>query len=202
MKIVLITHGKVNPDGHNGISRVVFNMNKYEKKLGADSEIWSVVDGIKEYTQVQRRDGVIIKCFPRVSVLLGKKSLICKEIEKRKDEIDIFHFHMPWLYDKIVMAKTIRKVNKPYIVTGHSAYSINQKKSLKKTIGKIYELPFLNRAAAVHAITVEEMTEFRNYGIDTRMFVVPNAVDISEEFLNFKSGKLNEKVDGKYHIYW
>jgi len=43
MRIVLITHGKANPAGHNGISRVVYHLNKQEKLQGIESKIWALV---------------------------------------------------------------------------------------------------------------------------------------------------------------
>lgn len=177
MRVILVTHGKVNPKGHNGISRVVYNLNKYEKKYGIQSEIWSVVDGIKKEELYERDECVSVRCFPRIKSIFSTKNELCKKIEKEKDSIDLVHFHMPWLPDKLAVAKMCKNCNIPYIVTGHSAYSSSQKQSWKMKLGKKYELPFLNGAAAVHAITREESTEFRKFGINTNIFVIPNSIE-------------------------
>lgn len=177
MRVILITHGKVNPNGHNGISRVVYNLNKYGKQAGIQSEIWSVVDGVKSKETLDRGNGVKVECFPRIKNVFSGASQICKEITKQKDSIDIIHFHMPWLLDKIPIARTCDRNNIPYIVTGHSAYSASQKQSWKMKLGKKYEIPFLNNAAAVHAITREESSEFKRFGIETDMFVIPNSIE-------------------------
>lgn len=177
MRVILITHGKVNPDGHNGISRVVYGLNKYSKEYGIKSEIWSVVDGVKEETDYVRDSFVTIKCFPRIKYGIGLNADICKKLRQEKDSIDIVHFHMPWLLDKLPIAKTCSQCGIPYIVTGHSAYSASQKQTWKMKVGKKYELPFLNRAAAVHAITREESSEFKKFGINSPIFVIPNCVD-------------------------
>lgn len=177
MRVILITHGKVNPNGHNGISRVVYNLNKYEKQIGINSEIWSVVDGVKEETTLDRENGVKVECFPRIKNVLLDSSQICKKIEKEKDSIDLIHFHMPWLLDKLAIARVCNKCNISYVVTGHSAYSGSQKQSWKMKLGKKYEIPFLNKAAAVHAITREESSEFKKFGISSDIFVIPNSIE-------------------------
>lgn len=177
MRVILVTHGKVNPNGHNGISRVVYNLNKYEKQAGIQSEIWSVVDGIKEEMTIDRGNGVQIKCFPRIKNVLSISSEICKAMEKEKESIDLVHFHMPWLLDKLAIARMCNRCNIPYIVTGHSAYSASQKQSWKMKLGKRYEIPFLNKAAAIHAITREESSEFKKFGIKSDIFVIPNSIE-------------------------
>lgn len=177
MRVILITHGKVNPNGHNGISRVVYFLNKYEKKIGIQSEIWSVVDGIKEEELLERSKEVTVDCFPRAHIMQGNKNEICRKIIKEKTTIDLVHFHMPWLMDKLPIANICNELNIPYIVTGHSAYSKNQKQSIKKKLGKLYELPFLNSAKALHAITEEESAEFKEFGVHTNLFVIPNSVE-------------------------
>ena len=177
MRVILITHGKVNPNGHNGISRVVYNLNRYSKLVGIKSEIWSVVDGIKEEFLFERDESVKIRCFPRINGLIGTKSEICKKIMEEKEDIDLIHFHMPWLLDKLFISKVCLQCNIPYIVTGHSAYSASQKQTWKIKLGKLYEIPFLNNARAVHAITREESSEFKKFGVKTKIFVIPNSID-------------------------
>lgn len=177
MRIVLVTHGKVNPNGHNGISRVVYGLNKYSKMTGISSEIWSVVDGVKEEECFERDEWVSVNCFPRVKHIISSRNEICKKIILEKDNIDLVHFHMPWLLDKLAIAKVCNDCGIPYIVTGHSAYSSSQKQSWKMKLGKIYELSFLNKAAGVHAISREEGSEFKKYGINTDIFVIPNSIE-------------------------
>ncbi len=195
MRVVLVTHGKVNPQGHNGISRVVYHLNKYEKQIGIQSEIWSVVDGVKKEELFERSSEVTVDCFPRIKMLRGKRNEICKKLLREKDSIDLVHFHMPWMMDKLTIAKTCDAAGIPYIVTGHSAYSGSQKQSWKMKLGKNYELPFLNRAKAVHAITREESTEFKKFGIKTDLFVVPNSI---EDICRTKPYRVSE--DGKIRI--
>lgn len=188
MRVILITHGKVNPNGHNGISRVVYNLNRYSKLEGIESEIWSVVDGIKEEYLFERDEFVKVRCFPRINPMKGTKSDICKKIIEEKETIDLIHFHMPWLLDKLYISKICLQYKIPYIVTGHSAYSASQKQTWKMKLGKLYEIPFLNNARAVHAITREESSEFKKFGVKTNIFVIPNSID--DPYVNYDKEKI------------
>jgi len=177
MRVILVTHGKVNPNGHNGISRVVYALNKYSKMMGITSEIWSVVDGMRTEAYFERDEWVTVNCFPRIKHIILSKNEICRKIIEEKDRIDLVHFHMPWLIDKLAIAKACNDCDIPYIVTGHSAYSSSQKQSWKMKLGKIYELAFLNKAVGIHAISREEGSEFKKYGINTDIFVIPNSIE-------------------------
>ena len=66
MKVIHIVHGKANPASANGISRVVYYLNKYEKLAGIDSQIWAIVDGQNGHSSYKRDEFVTVECFPRV----------------------------------------------------------------------------------------------------------------------------------------
>ena len=122
MRIIHIVHGKANPTGHNGISRVVYNLNKQEKILGVNSEIWALVDGIKTHNSHQRDEFVTIECFPRVYLPFGSHEMISRLIEE-KENIELVHFHLIWFYDKNIIAKALKKAGIPFIITTHGTYS-------------------------------------------------------------------------------
>lgn len=46
MKIVHIVHGKANPASANGISRVVYYLNKYERLAGINSQLVESLMGL------------------------------------------------------------------------------------------------------------------------------------------------------------
>lgn len=48
MRVIHIVHGKCNPREHNGISRVVYFLNKNEKNQGIESEKRAVLDDAKQ----------------------------------------------------------------------------------------------------------------------------------------------------------
>lgn len=87
MKVIHIVHGKANPRGHNGISLVVYFLNKYEKLKGCDSQIWAIVDGVKSHYTHQRDEFVTVECFLRVWTPFGNHQIIEKLREEKHTPI-------------------------------------------------------------------------------------------------------------------
>lgn len=185
MKIIHITHGKVNPMGSNGISNVVYHLNNYEILQGVESEIWSIVDKTKKPYKLQRSENVFVNCFPRH--LNGKFGILSRVLED-KDNISLVHFHLPWYYIKIPIAKLLKKLSIPYVISGHSSYSSNQIMNYKKKLALIlYEKKYLHNAAAIRAITKEESTEIKKKGINIPTFTVSNGMD--DPIKKYSNGK-------------
>lgn len=180
MKVIHIVHGKANPEGHNGISHVVYHLNKQEKLLGIDSQIWAVVDGTRSHYSLARDAYVTVECFPRVRLPFGRHEIVERLIEE-KDSIDLVHFHMIWFYDKNVIAKALSRAAIPFIITTHGTYSNPRAFTGKRKIARaLYELKYLNMATELHVLTREEGTGLRKYGYEGKSFVVPNGVALDE----------------------
>jgi len=196
MNIIHIVHGKANPNGHNGISSVVYNMNKYEKLKGINSQIWAIVDEAKSHYTYRRDEYVTVECFPRVKNPFRKHEII-EELIKNKDNIDLVHFHLIWFYDKNIIAKSLKKAGIPFIITTHGTYSKPHAYTGKRLIAKwLYECDYLNMANEIHTITREEGTGLLAYGYKGKSFVAYNGVDLeqipnkrSRNFFNNKSYK-------------
>lgn len=192
MRVIHIIHGKCNPNGHNGISRVVYFLNKYEKLNGVNSEIWAVVDDTKHHFTLKRDDFVSVECFPRVKVMFGNQELL-SELEKQSNSIDLVHFHMIWFYDKNIILKKLKKLDVPYIITTHGTYSMPNP-GLKKFIAKkAYELEYLNNASEVHILTREEGTGLHKYGYLGKCFVGYNGIEFSEIPSDYNKHFFDEK---------
>ena len=203
MNIVHIVHGKANPNGHNGISRVVYFLNKHQKLLGHNSQIWAVVDGQKKHEAYQRDEYVTIEMFPRVN-LLNKNSAegICKYIEENKDKIDIIHFHMIWFLDKNIISKVIEKCSIPYVITTHGTYSKPHAYTGKRLIAKaLYEVKYLNRATEIHVLQQDEAYGNYKYGVRVPQFILPNGIE-PDEIPAVRNGKLKESFKDKIVLLW
>ncbi len=136
MKVIHIVHGKANPNEHNGISRVVYYLNKYEKLKGCDSQIWAIVDGVKSRFTHRRDEFVSVECFPRVWRPWGRHEII-QELLNNKDSIDLVHFHLIWFYDKNIIAGALKKAGIPFIITTHGTYSKPHAYTGKRLLGQV-----------------------------------------------------------------
>lgn len=180
MNLIHITHGKANPHSHNGISRVVYHLNKYEKIHGINSQIWSIVDRVKSHDTYKRDNFVTVECFPRVYNPFGKNEII-NELLKHKSSIDLVHFHLIWFYDKNIIASALKKAGIPFIITTHGTYITPHAYTGKRLVAKwLYEVKYLNMAKEIHAITPEEAVGLKKYGYKGKTFIVPNGIDIDE----------------------
>lgn len=176
MKVIHIVHGKANPTSANGISRVVYYLNKYERLAGIDSQIWAIVDGVKQHFSYQRDQFVTVECYPRVHLWGGHE--IINAIRNEKDTIDLVHFHLIWFYDKNIIAKALKKIGIPFIITTHGTYSKPHAYTGKRLFAKwLYELNYLKMATECHILTPEEGTGLKNYGYNGRLFVAANGFE-------------------------
>lgn len=194
MNVIHITHGRANPHGHNGINRVVYYLNKYEKIHGINSQIWSIVDKVKSHYTYKRDNFVTVECFPRVRIPFGKNEIIY-ELIKHKNSIDLVHFHLIWFYDKNIIASALKKADIPFIITTHGTYIKPHAYTGKRLLAKwLYEVTYLNMATEVHAITPEEAIGLRKYGFNGKTFVVPNGIDIDELPIELNSSFFSTKL--------
>lgn len=180
MKVIHIVHGKANPRGHNGISRVVYHLNKQEKLEGIESEIWALVDDAKTHYTHKRDEFVTVECFPRVRLPFGSHEIINRLIQE-KHRISLVHVHLIWFYDKNIIAKELCKAGIPFIITTHGTYSTRHAYTGKRLFAKwFYELDFLNLATEIHALSREEGTGLQRYGYHGPSFIVPNGIELDE----------------------
>ncbi len=180
MRVIHIVHGKANPNGHNGISRVVYHLNKEERALGIESEIWGVVDDARTHYTHPRDAHVTVECFPRVRLPFGRHEIIDRLIAE-KDEIDLVHFHMIWFYDKNIIASALKRAGIPYIITTHGTYSKPHAMQGRRRLARLfYERAYLNGATEIHAITDEEAAKLKDYGYRGPTFTAPNGIALDE----------------------
>ena len=178
MRVVHVVHGKANPDGHNGISRVVYNLNKHQRLIGSDSKIWAIVDGVRSRTTLVRDRFVSVECFPRVRV--PWRADIVDELIGNRDHIDLVHLHLIWFLDKNIITAALRRAGIPVVVTTHGTYSTAHAYTGKRRLARYAELSYLADATEVHALTREEGTGLHRYGYDGPIYIAHNGVSMDE----------------------
>jgi glycosyltransferase involved in cell wall biosynthesis len=176
LRVIHIVHGKANPESENGISRVVYYLNKYEKIHGVQSQIWAIVDGVREHFTHRRDEHVVVECFPRLRWPWGNRDIV-QALLAQKGKIDLVHFHLIWFYDKNIIADALHRAAIPYIVTTHGTYTTNHAYTGKRRIARwLYELDYLNKATEIHTVNREEGTGLQKYGYRGRSFVAYNGI--------------------------
>jgi glycosyltransferase involved in cell wall biosynthesis len=203
MRVIHIVHGKVNPNGHNGISRVVYHLNKEERALGVDSEIWAVVDDARTHYNHRRDEHVTVECFPRVRLPFGRHEIIDRLLAE-KDRIDLVHFHIIWFYDKNIIAKALNGAGIPFIITTHGTYSKPHAMTGKRRLARLlFERSFLNAATEIHVITDDEARGLKRYGYKGRTFAAPNGIALDEVPCERRGDMFAEAGrDGKTRLIW
>lgn len=199
MKVIQVTHGRVNPDGDNGITRTVYSINKYMPKH-VDNEIISFDDTVRSKKNIQRSCGLNVELYPRK--LIG----ISPELKNKitLDKNCLYHFHLMWMTDKNFLARELLAQGLSYIITTHAAYTPDRIDSLKKKIAmNSFELAFLKGAKAIHALCEEEKYILRELGLENDIFVIPNGIS-DNEFTKINEAKLlsNPYDDKKFNIVW
>lgn len=176
LRVIHVVHGKANPESENGISRVVYNLNKHEKLHGVQSEIWAIVDGVRTHYTHRRDEHVVVECFPRLRWPWGNREIV-RALLARKGQVDIIHFHLIWFYDKNIIADALHEAGIPFVVTTHGTYTTNHAYTGKRRIARwLYELDYLNKATEIHILNREEGTGLQKYGYHGRSFVAHNGI--------------------------
>jgi glycosyltransferase involved in cell wall biosynthesis len=202
MKICHITHGRVNPDGENGITRTVYSLNKYLNDNDVISEIYSFNDNQTKIEDFKRDEHTTVKLFPRAKYFRSK--VFCNYILSDEFDFDIVHFHLMWMLDKNTILAALKKKNIPYIITTHAAYTPDRIDSLKKNISMMtLEKKYLLGAKSIHGLCFEEKAFLRDLGIKRPIYVIPNGISSTEIVKINNSRNLGNPYDSNFiNIVW
>ena len=123
-------------------------------------------------------------------------SELAKALYREIEGFDLVHIHEIWHHPHFAAYRAARKAKKPFIITVHGAlepWCLNYKALKKRIYAVLIQRRTLNRAAAIHAITQEEVEHIRAFGVDSPIFTIPNGID-SEEFSELPPREELEKL--------
>ncbi|MDB4498839.1 glycosyltransferase family 4 protein [Akkermansiaceae bacterium] len=173
MKILHFIEGRCNPDTANGVDKTIYFLTKELGGLG--HEVHLVSETVKELIEIP---GVVLhrvkpfrSCFSCPSEVAG----LIKEIEP-----DLVHFHSAYVPGNISIARRLRRLGVPYVVTpnGNCARVLLKRRPwLKLPYKYLLERPYLNRAAFVHSVGDSE--EILHYGVKAPIVEALNGIDPS-----------------------
>jgi glycosyltransferase involved in cell wall biosynthesis len=173
MKITHFLIGRCNPDSANGVEKTVFNLVKSQAALGNVVTLLSLT--AKPPIPIP---GVAVRCHPPGKFRFSlPKSLITDLLETQPD---VVHLHSVYTPQNIVIARELRRRNIPYVVTpngGLSPYVTRRRWYLKYPYKLLFELPFQNQAAFVHAVSDMDADHTKHYGVRTPVVKIPNGID-------------------------
>ncbi len=91
------------------------------------------------------------------------------------------HVHGLWQYSTALACETSRAVGKPYIVSAHGmleAWALRNKRWKKLLYAALIERKNVHKAACLHALTIQEADDYRRFGAQGPIAVVPNGVHV------------------------
>jgi glycosyltransferase involved in cell wall biosynthesis len=95
---------------------------------------------------------------------------------------DVVHFHSIHIPQNIRLASALRRARIPYCVTVHGGLAAvaRRRRPLRKAVFRwLWERQYLHEARFVHALTPEESSDIRRYGVPRAVVVAPNGIDIA-----------------------
>lgn len=113
----------------------------------------------------------------------GYSPKLARAVAQEVNKFDLVHIHELWSYSHLVASRVAIKVGKPYVVTVHGElepWAINYKTLKKKIYSLLVQRRILQKAAALHAITDEEIRHIRAYGVDNKILMIPNGINPQE----------------------
>jgi glycosyltransferase involved in cell wall biosynthesis len=98
---------------------------------------------------------------------------------------DLAHTFGLWTYLSQVTHSWSRRARKPYLVTPQGMldpWALRNSRWRKRIVGVLYEYRHLRDAACIHATCQAELEAIRAFGLCNPVCVVPNGVDIPDDF--------------------
>jgi len=102
----------------------------------------------------------------------------------RSEGLELLHTHGLWMYASIASMRWSGG-RKPYIISPHGmldSWALRNSAWKKKLAGWAYENRHLRGAACLHALNDAEARSIRDYGLRNPICIIPNGVELPDEF--------------------
>ena len=97
--------------------------------------------------------------------------------------VDALHVHGLWEQSTAVACRLARKMDKPYVLSAHGMlepWALAAKALKKRVYAGLIERRNVARAACLHALTEAEAWQYREFGANCPIAVIPNAVPVPD----------------------
>ncbi len=98
----------------------------------------------------------------------------------------IFHNHGMWQFNSLYPGQIANKYKIPYIVSTRGSFSkvaFRNGSILKKLFWPLYQKPSFQNVSLFHATSIDEYLDIRNMGFKQPVAIIPNGIDIPNNFL-------------------
>lgn len=168
-------------------------------RKGIDVSIFTTSKSIKsEHTY--NRNNVKISVFPLsfLSKIWPFYSYeLSKALNRQIADFDLLHVHEIWHYPLFAGCREAKKTNVPYLVTAHGTlepYCLKIKSVRKKLYSTLFAKKILKQAAALHAVSEEEIKNITDFVNNRNVYYIPNGINI--EWLENPPDR--EKIENLY----
>ena len=180
MKILHIIRGLANS---SGTTHVVGQLSEAQAKLGHNVVI-CFVDKLGE--DPQRPDARLVETrafsMTLTSHQYGWSRPFHAALQQYIGLFDVVHIHAIWNFPTWCAMRESYHAGVPYIVAPHGSldsFALRRNRVFKRVYGKLIEKPWFDRASRIHALTDNEATQCRRYGIRVPTEVLPNGLDLT-----------------------
>ncbi len=122
---------------------------------------------------------------------------LARAIYKEVWDFDLIHIHEIWHHPHFAAYRAAKRAGKPYVVTIHGAlepWCLDYKAFKKRIYTALVQRRVLNEAAAIHAITQDEVEHIKAFGVHSPIFMIPNGIDPEE----FRELPPREELERRY----
>lgn len=105
---------------------------------------------------------------------------LARALRTKARSFDVIHIHAVWNFATFWTMRTARATGVPYVVAPQGSFepwALRQSALKKRVVGKLTEVPLINNAAALQAVTEAEASQFLAFGLTAPHVVIPNGVD-------------------------
>jgi glycosyltransferase involved in cell wall biosynthesis len=173
MRIAHFCLGRCKPDSANGVDQAVYYLSKAQAALGFPVAVFELT--AKEPIPIP---GAQTKGYPPARLPFLLPGSLLGELQRWQP--DLVHLHSIYSPANAALAAWLHRRGIPYVVTPHSSFSATSRRRrwfLKIPYKWFFELPTLNRAAFLHAVT--DSNGLREYGARVPLVVAPNGIDLA-----------------------
>ena len=113
-----------------------------------------------------------------------KSAALRQQFAAQVREVDGLHIHGLWEASTAMASRTARRLGRPYLLSAHGMlepWALANKRLKKQIYAGLVERKAVTNAACLHALTEAEAQQYRDFGAQGPVAIIPNAVQVPVE---------------------